>query len=62
MLLFQPNDPDVTLEMTIGRRVLRWFGLGVGQAATAGLPPEDVLLLQDVSTPTVALRALDREM
>ena len=46
LLVFQPDGLDVTLEMTIGRRVLRWFGLEPGQAGTVALPASDLLLLR----------------
>jgi molybdate transport system ATP-binding protein len=47
LVLFKPDGLDVTLEMTIGRRVLRWFGLEPGQAGTVALPASDLLLLQN---------------
>jgi molybdate transport system ATP-binding protein len=46
LVLFKPDGLDVTLEMTIGRRVLRWFGLESGQTGTLALPKSDLLLLQ----------------
>lgn len=54
VLLFQPNDAEATLEISVSHRLLRRFAVAVGQPATAGLPPDDVLLLQDKSTPVVA--------
>jgi molybdate transport system ATP-binding protein len=47
LVLFKPDGLDVTLEMTIGRRVLRWFGLEPGQSGTVALPASDLLLLKN---------------
>ena len=44
-LLFQPDGKDLTLEISVGRRLLRRFGVKVGQPVTVGLPPQDLLLL-----------------
>ena len=46
LVLFKPDGLEVTLEMTIGRRVLRWFGLESGQPGTVALPAGDLLLLR----------------
>ena len=54
VLLFQPNDAEATLEISVSHRLLRRFGVAVGQPATAGLPPDDVLLLQTEAAPVVA--------
>jgi ABC-type Fe3+/spermidine/putrescine transport system ATPase subunit len=43
-LLFQPDGLDLTLEISVGRRLLRRFGVKVGQSATVGLPRRDLLL------------------
>ena len=43
-LLFQPDDLDLTLEISIGRRLLRRFGVKANQPATVGLPRRDLLL------------------
>jgi ABC-type Fe3+/spermidine/putrescine transport system ATPase subunit len=44
-LLFQPDDLDSTLEISVNRRLLRRFGVKAGQPVTVGLPPRDLLLL-----------------
>jgi len=54
VLLFQPNDAEATLEISVSHRLLRRFGVAVGQPATAGLPPDDVLLLQTEAASVVA--------
>lgn len=43
-LLFQANDSDLTLEISIGRRLLRRFGVKANQPVTVGLPRRDLLL------------------
>lgn len=43
-LLFQPDGLDLTLEISVGRRLLRRFGVKVGQSVTVGLPRRDLLL------------------
>jgi ABC-type Fe3+/spermidine/putrescine transport system ATPase subunit len=43
-LLFQPDGLDPTLEISIGRRLLRRFGVKAGQPVTVGLPRRDLLL------------------
>ena len=53
MLLFKPDGIEATLEISVSHRLLRRFGVAVGQPATAGLPPEDVLLLQTGAAPVV---------
>jgi ABC-type Fe3+/spermidine/putrescine transport system ATPase subunit len=45
MLLFKPDGADALLEISVSHRLLRRFGVAVGQSVTVGLPPEDVLLL-----------------
>jgi ABC-type Fe3+/spermidine/putrescine transport system ATPase subunit len=43
-LVFQPNDRELTLEIGVNRRLLRRFGVKVGQPVTVGLPRRDLLL------------------
>lgn len=50
-LLFRPHDKDATLEISVSHRLLRRFGVAIGQTATAGLPPQDVLLLDPGGSP-----------
>jgi ABC-type Fe3+/spermidine/putrescine transport system ATPase subunit len=44
-LVFQPDGKDVSLEIGVNRRLLRRFGVKVGEAITVGLPRRDLLLL-----------------
>jgi ABC-type Fe3+/spermidine/putrescine transport system ATPase subunit len=44
-LLFRPDNQGQTLEINVGRRLLRTLDIAVGQTATIGLPPQDLLLL-----------------
>jgi ABC-type Fe3+/spermidine/putrescine transport system ATPase subunit len=44
-LVFQPDGLDASIEIAIGRRLLRRFGVKVDQPATIALPPRDLLLL-----------------
>jgi ABC-type Fe3+/spermidine/putrescine transport system ATPase subunit len=43
-LLFQPDGKDLSLEIGVNRRLLRRFGVKVGQPVTIGLPRRDLLL------------------
>jgi ABC-type sugar transport system ATPase subunit len=43
-LLFQPDGKDISLEIGVNRRLLRRFGVKVGQSVTIGLPRRDLLL------------------
>lgn len=43
-LLFEADRRDVSLEIGINRRLLRRFGVKVGQPVTVGLPRRDLLL------------------
>ncbi len=45
-LQFQPFGSDLTLELSVGRRLLRRIGLDIDQTATVALPHRDLLLLQ----------------
>jgi len=56
VLLFKPDGAEATLEISVSHRLLRRFDVAMGQPATAGLPPGDVLLLQAQTTPVVARR------
>lgn len=44
-LVFQPDELEATLEISIGRRLLRRFGIKVDQPVTVALPRRDLLLL-----------------
>jgi hypothetical protein len=43
-LVFQPDDLAATIEIGIGRRLLRRFGVKVDEPVTVALPPRDLLL------------------
>lgn len=43
-LLFQPDGKALSLEIGVNRRLLRRFGVKVGQPVTVGLPRRDLLL------------------
>lgn len=43
-LLFKPDGLDLTLEISVGRRLLRRFGVKADQPVTVGLPRRDLLL------------------
>lgn len=43
-LVFQPDGLEATIEISIGRRLLRRFGIKVDQPVTVALPPRDLLL------------------
>jgi len=43
-LIFQPDDLETTIEISIGRRLLRRFGVKVDQPVTVALPSRDLLL------------------
>jgi ABC-type Fe3+/spermidine/putrescine transport system ATPase subunit len=43
-LLFEPDGKDLVLEIGVNRRLLRRFGVKVGQPVTVGLPRRDLLL------------------
>lgn len=45
-LLFQPDGKDLSLEIGVNRRLLRRFGVKVGQPVTVGLPRRDLLLFR----------------
>jgi ABC-type Fe3+/spermidine/putrescine transport system ATPase subunit len=43
-LVFQPDGLEATIEISIGRRLLRRFGVKVDEPVTVALPPRDLLL------------------
>jgi len=43
-LVFEPDGKDLVLEIGVNRRLLRRFGVKVGQPVTVGLPRRDLLL------------------
>lgn len=44
-LIFKPDGLDTSIEISIGRRLLRRFGVKVDQPVIIALPPRDLLLL-----------------
>lgn len=46
VLLFRPNAAAATIEVRVGERVLRRFGITKGLAGVAlSLPPEDLFVM-----------------